>query len=164
MPELKMPDINNVFIAGTVTVAPTLRQESNGTAVADFYIAATRKYRDNSGIWRENVCHVGVVVWQKLAETCMQELKVGSMVLVDGELQSKNWKNESGSSRSVVEIRARRIQFLEPGTRLDTSEGKKPESTDRTSESTEKEEKISQETHQDIESTDFDFGYENLKI
>jgi single-strand DNA-binding protein len=55
---------------------------------------------------------VGVVAWNKLAESCRDRLKKGSAVLVDGELQSRSWKTEEGHNRSIVEIKAKRIQFL----------------------------------------------------
>lgn len=152
MPDLKMPDINNVLIAGNVSNEPTLRRTSSGTPVANFYISSNRKYRDNSGIWRENVCHVGIVAWHKLAETCITTLKVGSSVLIDGELQSRSWKNDDGSTRSIVEIRARRIQFLEPGITHDVEEL----GAGRT--------ESKMETLQQIEPTEYDFGYQNLKI
>ncbi len=158
MAELKMPDINNVLIAGNVTQAPVLRRTTNGTPVANFYIASNRKYRDNSGIWRENVCHVGVVAWHKLAETCIDSLKVGSSVLIDGEMQSRTWKTEDGSSRSIVEIRARRIQFLEPSATKDVEEVKTPEAT------TPEKPQPDDTAFQLIEPTDFDFGYQDLKI
>ena len=152
MPELKMPDINNVLIAGNVSNEPTLRTTSSGTPVVNFYITSNRKYRDNSGIWRENLCHVGVVAWHKLAETCTSSLKIGSSVLVDGELQSRTWKNEDGSTRSVVEIRARRIQFLESRKTHDIEELP----VDKV--------EAKEEPHQQAEPTEFDFGYQNLKI
>ena len=47
-----------------------------------------------------------------LAESCRERLKKGSAVLVDGELQSRSWKSDDGHNRSIVEIKARRIQFL----------------------------------------------------
>ena len=152
MPELKMPDINNVLIAGNVSNEPTLRTTSSGTSVVNFFITSNRKYRDNSGIWRENLCHVGVVAWHKLAETCTSTLKVGSSVLIDGELQSRTWKNEDGSTRSVVEIRARRIQFLESRKTHDIEEL----AVDKV--------EAKEEPLQQAEPTEFDFGYQNLKI
>lgn len=159
MPDLKMPDINNVLIAGNVSSEPTLRKTSNGTPVVNFYIASNRKYRDNSGIWRENLCHVGIVAWHNLAETCVTTLQVGSSVLIDGELSSRNWKNEDGSTRTIVEIRARRIQFLEPSKTNDIEElrSEKNEAKEEKAES-------NKETVQYVEPTNFDFGYQNLKI
>jgi len=112
MVDLKMPDINNIMIAGNLTGDPVLRKTNNGTPVANFYIAANRKYKDNTGQWRENVCFVGVVAWYKLAESCFEYLSKGAAVMVEGELQSRNLKNDEGSNNNVVEIKARRIQFL----------------------------------------------------
>jgi len=112
MANLKMPDINNVLIAGNLTCDPSFRKTSNGTPVANFFIASNRKFKDNNGQWRENVCYVGVVAWYKLAESCYENLKRGSAIIIDGELQSRSWRNDDGTNRNVVEIKARRIQFL----------------------------------------------------
>jgi single-strand DNA-binding protein len=112
MSDLKMPEINNVIIAGNLTKDPVYRQTSNNTPVVNFSIASNRKYRDGSNQWQEDVCYVGVVAWNRLAESCRERLKKGSAVLVDGELQSRIWKTDEGYNRSVVEIKARRIQFL----------------------------------------------------
>lgn len=112
MSNLKMPDINNVLIAGNLTCDPSFRKTTNGTPVANFFVASNRKFKDNNGQWRENVCYVGIVAWYKLAESCYENLKKGSAVIIDGELQSRSWRNDDGTTRNVVEIKARRIQFL----------------------------------------------------
>jgi len=112
MAELKMPEINYVIVAGNLTKDPIFRQTTNNTPVVNFSIASNRKYKDSSNQWQEDVCYVGVVAWNKLAESCKERLKKGFAVLVDGELQSRSWKSEDGHNRSIVEIKARRIQFL----------------------------------------------------
>ena len=112
MADLKIPELNSVIIAGNLTKDPISRQTTNGTPVINFSIASNRKYRDANNQWQEDVCYVGVVAWNKLAESCRDRLKKGSAVLIDGELQSRSWKAEDGSNRSVVEVKARRIQFL----------------------------------------------------
>lgn len=112
MADLKMPEINYVIVAGNLTKDPVFRETTNGTPVVNFSIASNRKFKDSSNQWQEDVCYVGVVAWNKLAESCRDRLKKGSAVLVDGELQSRSWKSEDGHSRSIVEIKARRIQFL----------------------------------------------------
>jgi single-strand DNA-binding protein len=109
---LKMPEINCVHIAGNLTKDPTLRKTANGIPVANFSIAANRKYRDSNNQWAEDVCYVGIVAWSKLAESCMEKLRTGNAVLIDGELQSRKLHTEDGFSRSIVEIKAHRIQFL----------------------------------------------------
>lgn len=112
MMDMRMPDINNVLIAGNLTKDPVLRKTGNGTSVTNFWIACNRRFKDNLGQWRENVCFVGVVTWYKLAENCARNLQKGSAVLVEGELQSRSLKSSDGRGRSIVEIKARRVQFL----------------------------------------------------
>lgn len=112
MADLKMPEINYVIVAGNLTKDPVFRETTNKTPVVNFSIASNRKYKDSSNLWQEDVCYVGIVAWNKLAESCKERLKKGSAVLVDGELQSRSWKSEDGHNRSIVEIKARRIQFL----------------------------------------------------
>ena|SRR5947207_3428768 len=123
MADLKLPELNNVIIAGNLTKDPIFRQTTSGTPVVNFSIACNRKYRDANSQWQEEVCYVGVVAWNKLADSCNHRLKKGSAVLIDGELQSHLVKNDDGFSRNIVEIKAQRIQFLnkrvataEPGT------------------------------------------------
>ncbi len=111
MADLKMPELNAVIIAGNLTKDPVFRQTTNGTPVVNFTIASNRKYK-NDGKWQEDVCYVGIVAWNKLADSCKDRLRKGSAVLIDGELQSRSWKNDDGHNRSIVEIKARRIQFL----------------------------------------------------
>ena len=173
MLNLKMPDINNVIIAGNLTCDPSFRKTTNGTPVANFFIASNRKFKDNSGQWRENVCYVGVVAWYKLAESCYENLKRGAAIIVDGELQSRNWRNNDGTSHNVVEIKARRIQFLNrKNISIEESNDKTEGESDIVEASefednnnisndqiTEKNEITKQE-----ESHDYDFGYQDLNI
>ncbi len=122
MADLKMPEINYVIVAGNLTKDPIFRQTTNSTPVVNFSIASNRKYKDSSNQWQEDVCYVGIVAWNKLAESCRDRLRKGSAVLVDGELQSRSWKSEDGQNRSIVEIKARRIQFLNRINRTNESE------------------------------------------
>lgn len=112
MAEFKMPELNSVIIAGNLTKDPIFRQTTNGTPVVNFSIASNRRFRDKNEDWKEDVCYVGIVAWNRLAESCRDKLKKGNAVLVDGELQSRTFKTEDGSNRTIVEIKARRIQFL----------------------------------------------------
>ena len=118
MADLKMPEINYVIVAGNLTKDPTFRHTTNQTPVVNFSLASNRKYKDSTNQWQEDVCYVGIVAWNKLAESCWDRLKKGSAVLVDGELQSRSWKSDDGHNRSIVEIKARRIQFLNKRARV----------------------------------------------
>jgi len=114
-----MPEVNHVLIAGNLTKDPVIRKTGNGIPVINFCLASNHRYRDASNQWAEDVCYVGVVAWSKLADSCMAKLRKGSAVLVDGELQSRTWHAEDGSARTVVEIKAHRIQFLNKQEHLD---------------------------------------------
>jgi single-strand DNA-binding protein len=123
MADLKMPEINYVIVAGNLTKDPIFRQTTNSTPVVNFSIASNRKYKDSTNQWQEDVCYVGIVAWNKLAESCRERLRKGSAVLVDGELQSRSWKSDEGHNRSIVEIKARRIQFLNKKVKLNGENG-----------------------------------------
>ena len=108
----RLPNLNRVMIVGNLTRDPELRATSTGIPVANFRIASNRRFKDNVGEWREDVCYVGVVAWQKLAESCASKLQKGSAVYVEGELRSRALEGEEGKKRNVIEIRAHHIQFL----------------------------------------------------
>ncbi len=161
MVSLKMPDINSVVIAGNLTSEPTFRRTTNGTPVANFCIACNRKFKDSSGQWRENVCFIGVVAWHKLAESCCEFLSKGSAVLVEGELQSRSWKSEDGSSSQVVEIKARRIQFLNKQVKKEEIELEPNQQSETTNES-----EADQDSPSDApeSNSEFDFGFQQSKF
>ncbi|MBU0559662.1 MAG: single-stranded DNA-binding protein [Bacteroidetes bacterium] len=122
MADLKMPELNNVIVAGNLTKDPVFRETSNNTPVVNFHIAANRRYKDSSNQWQEDVCYVGVVAWNKLADSCRDRLRKGSAVLIDGELQSRTFRTDDGRNRTIVEIKAKRIQFLNKLSKPDSPE------------------------------------------
>lgn len=109
----RLPNLNRVMIVGNLTRDPDLRSTTSGVPVINFRIASNRRFKDNSGEWKEDVCYVGVVAWQKLAESCASRLKKGSAVYIEGELRSRTFDNEDGTRRNFLEIRAHHIQFLD---------------------------------------------------
>lgn len=126
MSNLKMPEVNYVIVSGHLTKDPVFHlTNSNKTPVINFYIASHNQYLDSKSVQRDEVSHIGIVAWNKLAEKCRLRLKKGSAVLVDGELQSRNWKNEEGFNRCTVEVKAKRIQFLNKQFDIDWDEVEK---------------------------------------
>jgi single-strand DNA-binding protein len=170
MADIRMPDVNTVIIAGNLTRDPTFRKTTNGTPVTNFWIASSRKFKDNTGQWRENVCYVGVVAWYKLAETCAESLHKGAAVLVEGELQSRSLRSEDGRSRNIVEIKAGRVQFLNKREDAIHEEGglSAPEMTE--AQAPENKEPRQPETpSEEVEENNalkgkFDFGYQDLQV
>lgn len=116
MANTKLPNLNKVIIVGNLVRDPELRYTSAGVPVVNFKIAPNKKYKDNLGAYKEDVCYVGVVAWQNLAQSCSGYLRKGSAVLVEGELRSRVKGDEDGSKRNYVEIKAFHVQFLDKRT------------------------------------------------
>lgn len=110
-----MPNFNKVFLMGNLTKDPELRYTAGGAPVANLRMAINRVYQSKTGEKKEDVCFVTVVVWQKQAEAVGEYLKKGDPLFVEGRLQSKTWETEDKQKRSVLEVVAERIQFLNRG-------------------------------------------------
>ncbi|MDD5116011.1 MAG: single-stranded DNA-binding protein [Candidatus Omnitrophica bacterium] len=107
-----MASYNKVLLMGNLTKDPELRYTPQGTAVVNLRMAVNRKYRSKDQELKEEVCFITAVVWNKQAETCNQYLHKGSGVFVEGRLQSRSWEDNAGLKRSVIEVRAERVQFM----------------------------------------------------
>lgn len=109
-------EYNRVVLLGRLTRDPELRYLDSGTAVAKLGIASSSSWNDSkTNERREDVCFVNVDVWGRLGELCHQYLKKGRLVLVEGRLTFRQWETDSGEKRSVHEIRANTVQFLDRG-------------------------------------------------
>ncbi len=171
MYNLRMPDLNYIIIAGNLTRDPSFRKTISGTSVANFWLASNRKFKDNNGQWRDSVCYVGVVAWHKLAENCADNLRKGCAVIIEGELQSRSLRTEEGRNRNLVEIKARRIQFLnKKDETTDQKSGTEPshEMKSITAETDTKKENRSENFEESNESNplkgEYDFGYQDIEL
>jgi len=126
MATFSMIDVNKVLIAGRLTRDPELRYTSSGTAVTTLPLAVSRRYTSKAGEKGEETCFINVVVWAKAAEFCAEYLGKGRAVFVEGRLQSRSWETDSGQKRSVIEVRAQRVQSLEWVDKEDTEEAAAP--------------------------------------
>ena len=110
-----MANFNRVFLIGNLTRDPELRYTPQGTAVANLRLAVNRKFRSKTTQeLKEETCFITAVVWNRQAETCNQYLHKGSAIFVEGRLQYRSWEDAGGQKRSVIEVRAERVQFLGP--------------------------------------------------
>jgi single-strand DNA-binding protein len=107
-----MANFNRVFLMGNLTRDPELRYTPSGTAVSNLRIAVNRRYKTQTGELKEETAFITVVVWGKQAETCSQFLNKGRAVFVEGRLQTRSWDTPDGQKRSILEVRASRVQFL----------------------------------------------------
>jgi len=113
MADLRMPTLNKVFLTGRLTRDPEVRFTPGGTPVANFAVASNRRFRDQSGEWKEETTFVNVVAWQALAERVRDTLHKGSPVLIEGRIQTRSWENDQGQRRTAFEINAMRVENLE---------------------------------------------------
>lgn len=107
-----MANFNRVYLIGNLTKDPELRYTPQGTAVVNLRLAVNRKFKNKNQELKEETCFVTAVVWSRQAETCNQYLHKGSPVFVEGRLQSRSWEDNAGQKRSVIDVRADRVQFL----------------------------------------------------
>lgn len=112
MADLRLPYLNNVVIAGRVTMDPDLRYTPRGTPVLTFRIAVNRRYRVGEE-WKDETYFFTCIAWAQLAERLGERMKKGAAVLVQGELRSRSWETPSGEKRSAFEIQARSTSLLE---------------------------------------------------
>ncbi len=103
--------LNKVFILGNLTADPQLRSTTNGIPVASFSVATNRVFKDKDGVTRTDVQYHNVVTWGRTAEIVNQFLKKGSMVLIEGRLQTRKFQDQQGNNRWRTEIICERLQL-----------------------------------------------------
>jgi len=102
--------MNKTFLVGHLTKDPELRYLSNNTAVATFTVAVNRTYANQNG--EREADFINVVVWRKQAENVKKYLSKGSLVGIDGRIQTRNYENQEGKRVYVTEVVADNVQFL----------------------------------------------------
>jgi single-strand DNA-binding protein len=104
-------NLNKVFIVGRVTNDVELRATASNQSVANFSIATNRVWSDKSGQKQEDTEFHNIVAWGRQAEIASQFLTKGSMVLVEGRLQTRTWQGNDGQNRRTTEIVCERLQL-----------------------------------------------------
>lgn len=104
-------NLNKVFILGRLTVDPQLRSTASGQQVASFGVATNRVWNDKNGQKQEAVEFHNVVVWGRQAEVASKFLVKGSLVLIEGRLQTREWEGKDGQKRRTTEIISERLQL-----------------------------------------------------
>lgn len=105
--------LNKVQIIGRLGKDVELRYTQSGVPIASMSIATDESYTDKDGSKVERTEWHRVSVFQKGAENCAQFLGKGSLVYVEGSLQTRKWQDQQGQDRYTTEIKAQRVQFLD---------------------------------------------------
>lgn len=105
--------VNKVILVGRLGRDPELRYASSGMPIANLRIATDESYVDRDGNKVERTEWHTVVVFQRAAENCANYLAKGSLVYVEGSLQTRKWQDQQGQDRYSTEVKAMRVQFLD---------------------------------------------------
>lgn len=99
--------MNKVILVGRLTRDPEVRYTQTGKAVASFSVAVDNGFGEN-----KRADFIPIVVWDKLAEVCGNNLTKGRRVLVEGRLQIREYEKD-GQKRRSAEVVAQNIEFLD---------------------------------------------------
>ena len=103
--------MNKAFLIGRLTRDPELRYSSSNAAIANFSIAIDRQYTNSEG--QRQTDFINIVAFQKQAENIKKYIGKGSLVAVDGRIQTRNYEDKDGKRVYVTEVVADRVQFLD---------------------------------------------------
>lgn len=103
--------INNVCLVGRLTRPVDLRYTSKGTAFGSFSLAIDRNYKKESG--EKETDYINCVIWRKPAVNLSNFAKKGSLIGVEGRLQSRNYENKEGQKVYVTEVLVENFSLLE---------------------------------------------------
>lgn len=104
-------NLNKVFILGNLTRDPELRQTPSGQVVCSFSIATNRFFTDSSGQKQKQAEFHNVVAWGRQAEIINQYLRKGSLLMVEGRLQTRSWQDQQNVKHWRTEVIAEKIQL-----------------------------------------------------
>lgn len=101
--------LNVVAIMGCLVADPELRTTTQGTNVCTFRIACERSYTPKGQ--QRQADFVNIVAWGKTAEFICKFFQKGSMIAIDGSIQTRHYQGKDGSNRTAVEVVANNISF-----------------------------------------------------
>ena len=104
--------VNKVILVGRLGRDPETRFTGAGQAVANFSVATDETYKDRNGERQKRTEWHKIVVWGKQAEIAQQYLKKGSLVFIEGRIQSREWQDKEGQKRTSFEIVASNFRML----------------------------------------------------
>ncbi|MBA4494093.1 single-stranded DNA-binding protein [Paenactinomyces guangxiensis] len=110
--------LNRVVLIGRLTRDPELRYTASGVAVAQFTLAVNRRFTNQQG--EREADFINIVTWRNLAENCANYLKKGSLVGLEGRLQTGKYENQEGRTVYTTDVVADDVRFLESRNRSES--------------------------------------------
>lgn len=103
--------MNKVILVGHLARDPEVRYTQSGKAVASFTIAVNRSFGGTPE--QREADFIPIVAWERLAETCGNNLTKGRRVLVEGRMQVRSYETAEKQRRYVTEVVAQNVEFLD---------------------------------------------------
>ena len=104
--------INRTVLTGRLTDDIDLRYTPSGSAVGNFRLAVNRRFTNQNG--EREADFINCVVWKKTAENLANFTHKGSLVAIDGRIQTINYENQNGQKVYITEIVVEQFALLEP--------------------------------------------------
>ena len=102
--------LNHVSIMGRLARDPELRTTTSGKSVVSFTIATDRNRKDANG--QNQTDWIRMTAWEKTAEFICKYFQKGSMIAIDGRLQSKTYQDKNGNTRTDMEVVVEEVNFV----------------------------------------------------
>lgn len=104
--------INRVVLVGRLTKDPELRYTPSGIATCRFQVAVNRTFQNQQG--EREADFISCLVWRKQAENLANYMKKGSLIGLEGRIQTGSYEGQEGKRVYTTDVVADSIQFLEP--------------------------------------------------
>ena len=101
---------NLVVLTGRLTSDPELKTTQTGVSVCSFSIAVERKYKQGED---RQADFINIVAWRGTAEFVSKYFTKGSMIGIEGAIQSRKYQDKDGNTRTAFEVVANNVQFIE---------------------------------------------------
>ena len=112
--------INVVVLMGRLVADPELKQTQNGTSVCSFRIAVDRNVA-NKQTGERQADFINITAWRQTAEFVCKYFRKGSMIAIEGSLQTRSYTDKDGNNRTAYDVVANNVSFtgskVESGTR-----------------------------------------------
>lgn len=102
--------INRVVLVGRLTKDPVLRKTTNGASVVSFTVACNRLFKQEG---QPEADFINTVIWNKTADSVAKYTHKGSLVGVEGRIQTRNYDDKDGKRVYVTEVVADNVRFLD---------------------------------------------------
>lgn len=101
--------LNNVVLMGRLTADPKLKETTNGVSVTAFTIAVDRNFSGKDGKCQTDF--INIVAWRNTADFICRYFTKGSMIALEGSIQTRNYEDKNGNKRTAVEVVVSNVSF-----------------------------------------------------